>query len=193
MERREALRRLAVLVGGTASVPTVASVLSGCGDDADGDWRPSVLSEHQNEVVVEMSDHIIPSTETPGASDVYVNRFIDKLLEESLLASQRAEFQTGLEKLEERCEERYGRGFLVCSKSEQRTFLTELDEEAFGSSDTSHSDAPTFFRMMKELTLIGYYTSEIGASEELNINIVPGRYDGCVPYEEVGRAWSQEV
>ena len=44
--------------------------------------------------------------------------------------------------------------------------------------------------MMKELTLVGYYTSEAGATEELTYEPVPGVWEGCVPYEDIGSAWS---
>lgn len=51
-------------------------------------------------------------------------------------------------------------------------------------------DAPPFFRQLKELTLAGYYTSEVGATEELRWNPAPGRYDADVPYSDIGRAWA---
>lgn len=47
-----------------------------------------------------------------------------------------------------------------------------------------------FFRTMKELTVVGYYTSEVGATVELRHEAVPGRYQGCVPFTEVGRTWA---
>lgn len=193
MDRREALRRLALIAGGTASLSTLPAVVSGChGGDGEG-WEPEVLTAHQNDLVISMSDHIIPRTETAGARDVYVNRFIDTLLGESFLPEERETFLKGLDGTEERCKQEQGLGFLDCSFEQQRDFLSSLDDLAFDNSGDNEGQVPSFFRRFKELTLIGYYTSEVGASEELKINIIPGRYDGCVPYKEVGRAWSQEV
>jgi hypothetical protein len=66
--------------------------------------------------------------------------------------------------------------------------LEALDREAFaGRADPLK---PSFFRTFKELTLVGYYTSEIGATRELHHAPVPGRYDGCVPLAQVGRTWA---
>ncbi|MGH2553929.1 MAG: gluconate 2-dehydrogenase subunit 3 family protein [Chitinophagaceae bacterium] len=47
-----------------------------------------------------------------------------------------------------------------------------------------------YFTMMKHLTLWGYFTSETGCREALRYNPVPGRYEGCVPYNKGDRAWA---
>src|SRR5205807_6517125 len=93
-----------------------------------------------------------------------------------------------------------GRPFLECATGDQRALLEVLDREAFASppvplsttwrGGTSDEPAGPFFRTMKELTPVGYYTSEIGATRELHHAPVPGRHDGCVPLAQVGRTWA---
>jgi hypothetical protein len=65
---------------------------------------------------------------------------------------------------------------------------------AEGKADTSRTgpklQAPHFFRTMKELTVLGYYTSQIGATKELRYVQVPGRFNGCVPFKTIGRTWA---
>lgn len=191
INRRQALRRVGALLGGVVSAPTVAGVLSGCRRRAGADWSPQVLSADQNQMVDTISEIIIPATDTPGASAANVNRFIDAMVGESYLPEDRDRFLGGLDDANARCEESYGASFTECTPEQQRALVSELDEETFGSDATEFDrENPPFFRMMKELTIVGYYTSEIGATQELRTNIVPGRYDGDVPYEEVGRAWS---
>lgn len=191
INRRQALRRVGALLGGVVSAPTVAGVLSGCERMSGSDWTPQALSAEQNQMVDTIAEIIIPTTDTPGASAANVNRFVDAMVGESYLPEDRDRFLQGLDDANARCEEAYGAPFTECTPEQQRALVAELDDELFGP-DAAEFDRenPPFFRMMKELTIVGYYTSEIGATEELRTNIVPGRFDGDVPYEEIGRAWS---
>lgn len=231
--RREALRRTALLLGGAVSAPTLAGVLAGCGRDAgQGPYRPQVLTDRQHSLVATIADHIIPETDTPGARDVQVDRFIDEMLANYYLEEERELFLTGLDGVDDRAVEAHGSPFLDCTSEQQLAILVELDEEAFAPrpsppdeppadpavdvrarSETTgdpvppeleadtvqwiHGDARTprradlpFFRTMKELTIVGYYTSEAGATVELIHEAIPGRQEGCIPYERVGRTWA---
>lgn len=191
LTRRQALRRVGALLGGVVSAPTVAGVLSGCQRQTGPDWSPSLLSAQQNEMIATMAEIIIPETDTPGARAANVNRFIDTLVGESYLPEDRKQFMNGLEETQARCKDSYGAAFVDCSREEQRAFVAELDDETFGpNAEEADPENPSFFRSLKELVIVGYYTSEVGASQELRTNTVPGYYDGDVPYEEIGRAWS---
>ncbi|MFB6230669.1 MAG: gluconate 2-dehydrogenase subunit 3 family protein [Salinibacter sp.] len=191
MNRRQALGRVGALLGGIVSAPTVAGVLSGCERISGPDWAPQTLTAEQNEMVDTIAEIIIPTTDTPGASAANVNRFIDALVGESYLPKDRDRFLRGLDDLNTRCKEKYGASFTECTGEQQRALVGELDDEKFGADAPEFDrENPPFFRMMKELTIIGYYTSEVGATQELKTSIVPGYYDGDVPYEKIGRAWS---
>ena len=235
INRREAVRRAGLLLGGMLSAPAVAGVMSGCRASTTEGWAPAALSAEQNEMVASMAAHIIPATDTPGAREVQVNRFIDKMLAEWYPPADRRQFLAGLDEVNARCQQRYGQAYLACTPEGQFAFLMRLDRQAFGSAEAPGRDeaekpgaeqpegeartaqgggavrtgeavedaradsmraasepttAPatddtTFFRRLKELTLLGYYTSEAGMKQELSVNIVPGRYEGCVPLEEV--------
>jgi gluconate 2-dehydrogenase gamma chain len=173
IDRREALRRAALLLGGVLSAPLAAGVLAGCEARGvpDGTWRPRALTPDQAELVATIAEQILPETDTPGARAVGVHRFIDALLAESYSAEQRERFVAALADL--------GRAFRTSRPDQQRALLERLDR-----------DAAPFFRTLKELTLVGYYTSEVGATRELHHVPVPGRYDGCVPLAQVGRTWA---
>lgn len=190
--RRQALRRVGVLLGGIISAPTVAGVLSGCQRSSGPDWTPETLTAEQNETVDTIAEIIIPETDTPGASAAQVNRFVDAMITGSYPPEDRDRFLKGLNSINSRSQENYGAPFLELSADQQRALVGNLDAETFGSDAPEEVDRenPPFFRMMKELTIVGYYTSEIGATQELKTNVVPGYYDGDVPYEEIGRTWS---
>lgn len=191
IDRRQALRRVGALLGGIVSAPTVAGVLSGCQRETGPNWSPQALTTEQSEMVATIGEIIIPATDTPGAKAANVHRFIDALLAESFLPGDRDRFLSGLEDVNARCRETYDASFVECSGEEQRTLVADLDEEAFGAQASElDREEPPFFRMLKELVIVGYYTSEVGATQELKTNMVPGYYDGDVPYEEIGRAWA---
>jgi len=191
LTRRQALRRVGALLGGVVSAPTVAGVLSGCRRQTGPDWTPALLSPDQNAMVDAMAETILPATDTPGASAANVNRFIDAIVGESWLEADRKRFMSGLETTRKRCEKSYGSPFAELSGEEQTDFVATLDEETFGeNAEAPDPENPSFYRSLKELVIVGYYTSEIGATQELQTNVVPGYYDGDVPYEDVGRAWS---
>lgn len=178
------------MMGGALSAPTVAGVLSGCTASTEASWTPSTLSTHQDEVVTLIAERIIPTTDTPGAQAARVNRFIDAVLTESWPDEEVEAFTNGVDTFDERAENDFGAGFLDLSEDDQTAFLTAVDEEAFGERADRDDDRSRFFRMMKELTVVGYYTSEIGATQELQTNLVPGHWSGCIPLSDVGRAWA---
>jgi glucoside 3-dehydrogenase (cytochrome c) hitch-hiker subunit len=223
IDRREALRRVALVLGGAISAPALAGLLAGCEKTvrAPGSaWIPRALSPDQGEMVAVIADRIIPRTDTPGARDVGVHEFIDAMLADYYDAGDRARFIEGLGTLYERALEMCGAEFVRCAPERQIELLTRFDDDTFGSSrprpqpdprrDTEHGPgtplpselraetarprpthpATPFFRMMKELTLLGYYTSEAGATRELRYVPVPGRFDGCVPFTTIGRTWA---
>lgn len=229
--RREALRRVARLLGGAVSAPAALGVLAGCdsraagtpgaaGGRAAGAWTPRVLTGERGEQVATIAEHVIPATSTPGARAARVHEFVDVMLAEYYPADERAHFLAGLAAVDARAARAHGRPFLRCAPAEQRALLTRLDQQAFAErparrdrpnpdertqpgagetplppeleSDTIPEarfgrEAVQFFRTMKELTLLGYYTSEVGATQELHYVAVPGRYDGCVPRDGASR------
>ena len=185
MNRREALRRTALLIGGAVSAPTIAALLAGC-DARTGEtgWSPRALNGDQTELVATIAEHIIPETDTPGARSTGVHRFIDTMLAEYYTPDDRRRFLAGLEDVDARAKRSGGKSFLRLAPKEQVALLGELDRDAYAQPATP------FFRTMKELTILGYYTSEPGATRELHHVPVPGRFEGCVPLAQVGRTWA---
>ena len=185
--RREALRRTAMLLGGVLSAPAIAGVLAGCDSrSADGTWR--ALTSEQGELVATIAEHIIPETDTPGARGAGVHLFIDRMLAGHYGDEDRKRVLDGLEEIDARAQRECGRPFIRCSADEQRSLLTRLDEEAFAPM-AGRREVP-WFRTIKELTVLGYYTSEIGAMQELKHVPVPERFEGCVPLTQIGRTWA---
>ena len=187
--RRQALERVAVLLGGAISAPTVAGVLSKPTRRAwaaSPAWAPRTLSPAQLELVATVAEHIIPQTDTPGARAAGVHRFVDTLLSDHYPATERDRFLAGLADVDARAQSAHGQPFRQCSPEQRIALLGEMDARAFASS---RGEDGWFFRRLKELTIVGYYTSEFGAMQELHVSPF-GAYRGDIPYASVGRAWS---
>lgn len=197
MNRRDAIHRMAALLGGTLSAPLVAGMLSGCRPSDHADWTPQTLTAHQNELVTTLSEHIIPATDTPGAKAAQVNRFIDLMLTDWYPDDAATHFLSELDTVDPRARQLFGTPFLEGTAEQQTNLLTAFADAArqaeesasgggaYGNTATGDDAPPPFFSMLKEMTMVGYYNSEIGQNQELNYRIVPGRYDGCVPVEDV--------
>jgi hypothetical protein len=158
----------------------------------DSRWIFQTLDPHQNKTVTVMAELIIPETDTPGAKAARVNEFIDLVLTDWYPVEDRDRFLKGLADVDGRSQKAYGQNFVDCAASQQIEILKGLDAEATALREAKslemswgHEIAPEdhFFQMMKWLTLVGYYTSEIGMTQELDYVIIPGGYAGCIPYE----------
>src|SRR5205814_8118773 len=159
--RRAALSRVAILLGGAISAPTLAGALDAATRRAwtapPQDWAPRTLSTGQLELVAVMAEHIIPQTDTPGARAAGVHRFVDTLLSDHYPTPERDRFLAGLADVDARTRTRYGKAFVDCTPDQQVALLTELDEAAYPAAGGDASRAPDtwLFRRMKELTPVG--------------------------------------
>jgi len=188
MQRREALKLLAA----TATLPLIPreafSLFQAVHEGLSQSAGLKTLNPHQNETLVTISDLIIPATETPGAKAARVNEFIDAILSDWCHDAERERFLAGLNDLDSRSHELAGKDFVGCSQMQQVRILQTLEDEWEGvptrrEVDHTHSRVTQdgFFPMIKRLTLIGYYTSQIGFEQELRQQIIPRRHAGCAP------------
>ena len=191
MQRREALKLL--LAGGV--LPALPADLFGFFHDAHpaSGYTLRTLDPHQNDTVVAMIDQIIPATDTPGAKAARVNEFIDVILTEWAVEDERRNFLAGLAGVDKQSSELFGKNFVDASLEQQFALLRAMDEsvatararrQRHGNTIPEDRDRQLrgdFFAVFKGITLHGYYTSEIGFTQELNLQIIPGAQHGCVP------------
>jgi hypothetical protein len=192
IDRREAIRRAALILGGAVSASSIAGVLAGCGrgEVSSLSWKPRALSDEQAELVASIAEHILPQTDTPGARAAGVDRFIDAMVADYHRPEERERFLAGLADVNACATRAHGRAFLRLDAARQRDVLEVLDREAFSPGNGQAAAQYPFMRTMKELAVLGYYTSEIGATKELRYVRVPGRFDGCVPMTATDRTWA---
>ncbi len=176
LNRREAVKRIVTGGIGAAALPLWCDTLSAFAAQhadevhaslasfAPGTWAPTVLTPHQNDTVIVLSELIIPLTETPGAKAALVNQFIDSVLEKGDKET-RAEFLGGLDWLDAHSKGTSGKDFVSLSGSEQQALLMPIAKAV--DAGASKDQGAQFFQAMKSLTIAGYYSSEIGMMQEL--------------------------
>lgn len=184
MQRREALKKVALLIGGIAIAPELMA----------GAWarRSATLPQIPAErlaLLAEMADTILPDTDTPGAKAAKVHEFIAVVLQDCVPPDFRDAFWTKLDIAETRCLAAQGKGFLECSSAERMAFFTTLQTEAQTERMGAPQDTP-FFVLLKELTLGAYFSSEIGATQALNYDPIPGGWIPDMHIDEHTKAWT---
>jgi gluconate 2-dehydrogenase gamma chain len=193
MDRREAIRRTAWIMGGVVSAPAIMGVLKGCTARPEINWKPEYLSQDQAGIVSEVAEFIIPKTNTPGAKDVGVPSFIDVMLKDVYSKEDQDRFKDGLKAFDDDAKKSYGDAFMDLDAEQQKEFVFKKHEEAINAekSDNKPEKRP-FILMMKELTMLGFFTSKAGATEVLQYEAVPGAYKGCIPLSEAGngKTWA---
>lgn len=187
MKRREAIGKMGYSFLGILSAPALISLLQGCrGENGKfvAGHKLLLLEPRHEELVNELANIIIPETDTPGASEAEVGRFIDLMLAECYSEQDRVIFLEGLDRIEDDSIEKYKRPFLENNPEEK---INMLKVEAA----PENLEKPTrFFQILKELTLLGYFTSEVGATQALAYNPYPGKYLGCTELSEDQKLWS---
>lgn len=192
INRREALRRAALLMGAALSAPAISGVLSGCSAKPVIDWKPEFLTDDQGILISEVSEIIIPRTDTPGAKEVGVPAFIDKMLKDVYSKEDQERFLNGLKEFDDNAKKETGDSFIEMAADDQVTYVTKVHKAGVEQIRSAPTDPKPFIMMVKELTLLGYFTSEVGATQVLQYVAVPGAYKGCVPLSQAGngKTWA---
>lgn len=188
MNRRELFRKTALGAAGFAVAQTPGMALQfPSGYDASKelekpDWKPVFLDEHQNATLIALSDLVIPETDTPGAKQALVNRFLDLLMSVENPDTQR-EFVTAMSYLDGACMERYKSAFIHITRDQQIEFLNLIAyshaEGAWGEPAESFP-AADHFRKLKSWIVGAFYSSPVGLKEIGWDGTFPhGQYAGC--------------
>lgn len=189
------------------SLPALADTLERSAALRDSTGKPVLFSADQDATVAELAETIIPTTKTPGAKAAKVNEIIDVVLKDCYKAEDQQRFLEGLAQTNKLSQDAYGKAFVGLDANQRIEIVKKLEAEAKqqkaemnkpvangGQQDVQvpkeQKKFTPFFTMLKDLTLMGYFTSEIGATQALEYVAVPGRFDGCVPLKPGQKAWA---
>lgn len=176
MNRRDAVQRISLLMGGIAlSGPVVSGILG----EKTHFGESVFVTPQQKKLLTELADVIIPTTKTPGAKAAGAEQFIIRVIRDCSPLEEQKAFYASLEKFDKESKAAYGKNFTVLDNEQKVAMVKKLID----------TDRP-FFKQMKQLTAIGYFTSEIGATQALEYVEVPGRLDACTTLKPGQKAWA---
>lgn len=186
MNRREAVQHISFLLGGTI---LGANAFIGC---KSNDNRAGSFSEKDVALLDEIADTILPPTKTPGAKAAKVGQFMTVMVNDCYEERDQEIFHDGMKKIQYLSEKEYDDKFTEITPGQRHALLVKLDNEQKeamknwkGGAEPKH-----YFRLMKELTLLGYFTSEIGCAQARRYIETPGKYEACIPYKKGDKAWA---
>lgn len=188
MDRREAIRRVAFLMGGAVIGGNL--FIQGCTRPATKEVA-SLFEVESMQLLGDLAEAILPETSTPGAKEAGVGEFIPVMIRDCYDEKDQQAFLKGLADVDDRAKKEFGNTFQKLTAEEQLQFVNTYDQEAKEyQKDKGEDDPNNFFTMLKQLTLTGFFTSEVGMKQALNYVKIPGRYDGDYPYKKGDRAWA---
>jgi len=189
IDRREAIKRVTLLLGGVALVGG-SGLLTACeraqrgAATAGAGAGAGTFTARDIAFLDEVADTILPETKTPGAKAAHVGAFMALMVTDSYSDRDQGIFRDGMKKLDDA-------SFMAATPQQRLARLEQLDREQKAYMDAKKDDDPPhYFRLMKELTLLGYFTSEIGCTQAMRYRETPGRFDPCVPYTPGETAWA---
>jgi hypothetical protein len=218
--RREAIQRVTALLGGITLVGGSGLLAACAKERPPVTQRAAIgeFTVQDIDLLDEIADTILPETSTPGAKAAQTGPFMALMVTDTYKPSDAQVFRAGLGSVDEATRKAHGVTFMAATPAQRLTVIEALDREAkahgeardaarkaakekpdsakapgadVGAANVITADAPThYFRMMKELAMLGYFTSEIGCTKAMRYIESPGRFDPCVPYQKGDKAWA---
>ncbi|NQY86496.1 MAG: gluconate 2-dehydrogenase subunit 3 family protein [Colwellia sp.] len=205
MNRRQAIKKIALSAGVIVSSVTIMSVLQSCQQRSNLSWTPKFFSPEQGAIISAVAECIIPKGQTPGSDDVDVPQFIDLLYLDIFDHKQGQQFKEGIAQFEQQFKAKNNQSFSQASPQQQQRFVKALYQ--LNGTDTANIFALVaevnppasqqvlhqlygFLISLRELTIEAYFTSELIAEQYLAYDPIPGHYIGSMPVHENTKVWS---
>lgn len=182
MDRRDLLKMIAAATG----MAMVGGDLWAA-DQKSADAGKALFTQTDIAFLDEIAETILPKTNTPGAKDAGCGAMMAVMVADCYDLPQQTIFFEGLKSIKALAKKQFGKDFMQLTAAQKHELLSKLDQEAKQASDQA---SPHYFILLKQLTLMVFFTSKVGATEVLRYVAVPGRYDGNMPYKKGDRAWA---
>jgi hypothetical protein len=186
MDRRELLKMIALVTG--SAVIGGEFFLTGCSSEVKTEtgFTPANIS-----LLNEVGETILPATSSPGAKAAQVGEFMKVFITDCYTQAAQDVFTKGIVELQDASKKMHAKSFMDCTPEQREQLLLKLEEESKAHNKSpENKDNPHYYTMMKQLTLLGFFTSKPGVTEALRYVAVPGRYDGALPYKKGDKAFS---
>ena len=199
IDRREAVKRVSVMLGGIALVGSGSGLLTACSNaDRAAVAKAGTTGTFNAEDIAfldEVSDTILPTTaKSPGAKAAQTGAFMALMVTDTYTPEDQKVFRDGMAALNEASKKANGGATFMAATPAQRTaVLTALDKEQFDFQKVRKDRPQHYFRMMKELSMLGFFTSEIGYTKAMRYAESPGRFDPCTEYKPGETSWASHA
>lgn len=191
MNRREAVKKTVLLAWGL-----IFASLAACRTSPRRE-KIRNLSPEARQLIAQLVETLLPETDTPGARSAGVDPFVVQALNGCYSYRERQNFFSGLDDFEQSCYLRYGRSFLQCTSEQQLAMVIELDHEALVQAPGLWSKIKSklfphdhFFKTLKHLAIIGYFTFRPVATRVLAYDAIPGKWVGCMEMKPGQKGWA---
>jgi len=193
MHRREALKNVAFLLGGAISASTMG-VLFESFTLPENEKNSVSFALGDEKIFAEFADVIVPTTKSSaGAKAAGLGKFIPMMMQDCYPREKQYSFAKGFRELQEKSEKDFGKNYLSLTVPERTKLMVDLRLMAIAQKETKaeeNKDLVYFFVTARDLTLLGYYASEIGCTKAREYVLVPGRYDGNAKLKPGQRSWA---
>lgn len=196
MDRRKALRKTGILAGVTLLTPSLLTLLQSCKSEPRISWKPQFFTNDEAACISALVDTLLPRTATPGALDVKVDLFIDKVVAQTYEPDAQENLRKEIKAFNETCKKDFGDAFAQLDAEKRKAALQAMEKQSpkFNGSiwgATIGTQEPIgFYRSMKATAISAYFSAEEIGEKVLNYDPLPGAYNGCIPLSEVGNRWS---
>jgi hypothetical protein len=185
MNRREALKSVAFLMGSAISATTMGVLFENF-VLPEKEKNFVSFSATDEQILSEFAEIIIPTTASSGgAKAAGVGAFIPMIIRDCYPANLQKLFAEGMKEMQIKCSKEFNKDFIAMSNEERNQLMSSLRDDAIATNK-----APSFFLIARDLTILGYYTSEIGCTQAREYLPIPGKYDGNAPYVSGQKAWA---
>lgn len=196
MNRRKAIRKAGLMAGTSAIIPSFLALLQSCREEPRLDWKPLFFNEAEARFIAALVETILPRTDTPGALDVKVDIFLDKVFAKTYDEGAQLRIRSDIDRFNTDCKQTFGDEFVGLNKDDQAAVLQatepnsgEINGGVWGTV-VGKQEPVGFYRSIKSMALWAYLSSEEIGENVLSYDPIPTVYQGCIPLSDVGNSWS---
>jgi hypothetical protein len=169
-------------------------------DGLSAQAAPGTFTADDIALLDEIAETMLPATKTPGAKAAKTGAFMALMVTDCYSVAEQLVFREGMRQVDDVARKANNASFMEATPPQRLAVLTSLDQEQkrvmdaremnAGEATTAVKQPAHYFRMMKELALLGYFTSEVGCTEAMRYVESPGRFDPCIPRVPGEPAWA---
>ncbi|NNE76079.1 MAG: gluconate 2-dehydrogenase subunit 3 family protein [Pricia sp.] len=196
MDRRKALKTTGMMAGASLLMPSLLSLLQSCKQESRLDWQPVFFDESEANLISTLVDTILPRTDTPGALDVKVDMFLDKVAANIYDDAGQQQLKIGIAQFNADSEKDFGKEFVDLSEDDRKKMLQKAEKtsgkynpDVWGTA-VGKQEPIGFYRSLKSMALWAYFSSEEIGKNVTVYDPIPGAYKGCIPLADVGNKWT---